>query len=177
MTQRLRELLELQIARNFVGRAQEIAHLHHLLIEQSTPLVFVHGIGGIGKSSLLEVFAAQAQTLGAVVIKLDCRAIKPSVAGFHQELATAVGGEATDVEEMALRLSGLGERVILALDTYEVFRMMDTWLRQVFIPSLPDNTRVRLVYHARLGWVGTEYPAWAVEQLGGPSAIIAMWRF
>ncbi len=160
MTQRLRELLELQIARNFVGRAQEIAHLHHLLIEQSTPLVFVHGIGGIGKSSLLEVFAAQAQTLGAVVIKLDCRAIKPSVAGFHQELATAVGGEATDVEEMALRLSGLGERVILALDTYEVFRMMDTWLRQVFIPSLPDN--VHAVFFGRETPVSAWYtmPGW-----------------
>jgi hypothetical protein len=34
--------------------------------------------------------------------------------------------------------------VVLALDTYERFRLMDTWLRQVFIPSLPENVRVIL---------------------------------
>jgi Transcriptional regulatory protein, C terminal len=113
-----------------------------LLIEQDTPVVFVHGIGGIGKSSLLEAFAAQVQNHGAVVIRLDCRAIKPSAEGFLQELTMAVGGSATDVSQITLRLSQLGERVILIFDNYEVYRMMDTWLRQVFIPALTDNVRV-----------------------------------
>jgi hypothetical protein len=39
----------------------------------------------------------------------------------------------------------MSRRVILALDNYEVFRLMDTWLRQVFVPSLGDNTRLLLV--------------------------------
>jgi hypothetical protein len=160
MTQHLRDWLDLQATRNFVGRTQEIAHLHHLLIGQDMPVVFVHGIGGIGKSSLLEVFAAQAQTRDAVVIKLDCRAIKPSIAGFLHELAAASGGDAQDVGETALRLSRLGERVIVALDTYEVFRMMDTWLRQVFVPSLPDN--VHVVFVGREAPVSAWYtaPGW-----------------
>jgi len=34
---------------------------------------------------------------------------------------------------------------LLALETYEVFRLMDTWLRQVFVPSLAENVRVVLV--------------------------------
>jgi hypothetical protein len=157
MAQRLKERLILQATRNFVGRTQEIAHLHHLLIEQGTPVVFVHGIGGIGKSSLLEAFAAQAQTLGAVVIKLDCRAIKPSTEGFLRDLSSAIGGDAIDLEQIALRLSLLGDRVILAFDTYEVFRMMDTWLRQIFIPSLNDN--VQIIFFGREAPVSAWYTA------------------
>jgi hypothetical protein len=157
MAQRLRERLLLQATSNFVGRTQEIADLFHLLEEQNTPVVFVHGIGGIGKSSLLEVFAAQAQALGIVLIKLDCRAVKPSTEGFLHELNAAIGGDAADLEQIALRLSRLGERVILAFDTYEVFRMMDTWLRQVFIPALNDN--VQIVFFGREAPVSAWYTA------------------
>jgi hypothetical protein len=160
MAQLLRDRLSQQAARNLVGRTQEISHLLHLLIEQDTPVVFVHGIGGIGKSTLLEAFAVEAQTLGAVVIRLDCRTIKPSEAGFLHELNSAIGGDSTDVEQIALRLSQLGERVILALDTYEVFRMMDTWLRQVFIPALHEN--VRVIFSGREAPVAAWYttPGW-----------------
>jgi hypothetical protein len=147
MTQHLRERIRLQATQQFVGRAPELAHLLHLLDEQGTPVVFVHGIAGIGKSSLQETFARQAQALGAVVISLDCRAIKPSSHGFLHELSAAIGGNGTDVEHIALRLSRLGARVVLTLDTYELFRMMDTWLRDVFIPALPDN--VHIVFFGR----------------------------
>jgi len=34
---------------------------------------------------------------------------------------------------------------VLALDNYEVFRLMDTWMRQVFMPALGDNVRLLLV--------------------------------
>ena len=44
-------------------------------------------------------------------------------------------------EEIAARLGHVGAKVIVALDTYELFRLMDAWLRQVFLPKLPDNVR------------------------------------
>ena len=136
--------------------------LFHLLDEQDALVVFVHGVGGIGKTSLLEVFAIEARMQGAVVIKLDCRTIKPSEDGFLHELGTAIGSDSTDREPIISRLGQLGERVILALDTYEVYRMMDTWLRQVFIPSLNDNVRVVMfgreapvsAWYTTLGWNG-----------------------
>lgn len=31
------------------------------------------------------------------------------------------------------------QRSVLALDTYETFGLMDTWLRREFLPSLSDN--------------------------------------
>ena len=33
---------------------------------------------------------------------------------------------------------------MLVLDHYEVFRLMDTWLRQVLVPALPDSARLLL---------------------------------
>ncbi|GAA2640514.1 hypothetical protein [Streptomyces vastus] len=33
---------------------------------------------------------------------------------------------------------------MLALDTYELLRLLDTWLRQDLVPALHDNTRVVL---------------------------------
>lgn len=159
---RLRDWLSRQTTRNFVGRRREIEHLLFLVIEGRIPVVFVHGISGIGKSSLLTIFAAEAQARGAVVIKLDCRTIKPSPDGFLRELSNAIGGDSADVEQVATRLSEVGERVILALDTYEVFRMMDTWLRQVFIPELHDSVHIVLcgreapvaAWYTTPGWEG-----------------------
>ncbi len=48
------------------------------------------------------------------------------------------------MEDAATRLAGLGQRVILVLDTYEVLRLVDPWLRQAFVPALTDNVRVIL---------------------------------
>jgi hypothetical protein len=160
MTQHLRERLKRQAAQNFVGRTEELAQLLHLLEVQDRPVVFVHGIGGIGKSSLLEAFARQAQAVGAVVINLDCRAIKPSIEGFLYELGAAIGSHGSDLEQITLRLSQLGERVVLTLDTYELYRMMDTWLRQVFIPALNEN--VHILFFGREAPVSAWYttPGW-----------------
>jgi hypothetical protein len=72
---------------------------------------------------------------------LDCRGIEPTEAGFLAELAVASGGTYGSVEEVAVRLGRVGTTVVVALDTYEVFRLMDTWLRRVFLPALPDNVR------------------------------------
>jgi hypothetical protein len=157
-----RDWLSQQATRNFIGRRQEIEQLLHLVIYGRIPVVFLHGIGGIGKSSLLNMFAAEAQARGAVVIRLDCRTIKPSSDGFVRELNKAIGGDSADVEQAAMRLSQLGERVILTLDTYEVFRMMDTWLRQVFIPALSDCVHIVFcgreapvaAWHTTPGWEG-----------------------
>lgn len=105
-------------------------------------VVHVHGIGGVGKSTLLEAFAARARGRRATVVRLDCRTVEPTERGFLQELRGAIGGSAATVPKLAARMARLGDRVLLTLDTCEVFCLMDTWLRQVFVPALPDNVRV-----------------------------------
>jgi hypothetical protein len=114
-------------------------------LDEDGPFVtHVYGIGGIGKSRLLEVFAEEARAHGAAIIRFDCREIEPSERGFLRELSAGIGGRVATPEMAAARLEELGGRVVLALDTYEVFRMMDTWLRRVFVPTLPENMRVLL---------------------------------
>lgn len=144
MVRRMRELLAQRAMEGFVGRGEEMGSLLHCVEGGGSLVVHVHGIAGVGKSALLEAFSAQARARGAAVVKLDCRAIEPTERGFLHELGAAIGGEILTAEEAAARLGRLGSRVVLALDTYEVFRLLDTWLRQVFIPALPENVRVVL---------------------------------
>src|SRR5205085_2010378 len=40
------------------------------------------------------------------------------------------------------RLAGLGDRVVLILDRYELFRPLDPWLQHTFVPALSDTVRL-----------------------------------
>ena len=136
-------LLGRRASAGFVGRRAERAVLAELADPDGTMLVVhLHGIAGVGKSTLLQVVLDDARARRATVFRLDCRAIEPTERGFLHELGAAIGGAADDVQGVAERLSGLGSRVVLALDNYEVFRLMDTWMRQVFVPALDQNARV-----------------------------------
>jgi DNA-binding winged helix-turn-helix (wHTH) protein len=155
----IRELVEERSA-EIVGRAAERAALLGTLEEGGQLVAFVHGIAGVGKSTLLEAFAGEARGLGATVVRIDCRSIEPTERGFLEGLGGAVGGAPTSAEEAAERLARLAERVVLVLDTYEVFRLLDSWMRQVFAPALRDNTRLVVAgreppvasWHATPGW-------------------------
>ena len=161
----MRELVEERSA-EIVGRAAEKAALLGMLEEGGQLVVFVHGIAGVGKSTLLEAFAGEARDLGATVVRIDCGSIEPTERGFLEALGTAVGGAPASAEEAAERLARLGERVVLILDTYEVLRLLDGWVRRVLAPALRDNTR--LVVAGREPPVATWWstPGWS-EFVGG----------
>lgn len=112
-------------------------------IRDCGPIVnFIYGMGGIGKSSLLNRLAEEIREQGIPVIMLDCREIEPTTTGFLHALEQATGQVLNTPAEAGTRLCNLADRVVLALDSYEVFRLMDTWMRQEFIPALTDNIRV-----------------------------------
>lgn len=160
MPGRLSDLLIQRATEGFVGRVDELAAMLRCLDADGPLVVAVHGIGGVGKSRLLEAFAAEGRSYGATVVCLDCRSIEPTESGFLRELGVAIGAEVSTAEEGAERLGRLGRRVVLALDTYELARLLDTWLRQVFVPALMDNTRVVLCGREPLvsGWFTA--PGW-----------------
>jgi len=61
MPTRVRELLGRRAAQPIVGRSDEIAQLLETF-DQNAPLVlYLHGIAGIGKTSLLDAFALRAR--------------------------------------------------------------------------------------------------------------------
>jgi hypothetical protein len=137
----LKELLDRRAAVDFVGREEELGLLLQMLDPAGPFVVYLHGIAGTGKTTLLEAFTRRVRSAAATVIRLDCQAIEPTEAGLLSELAVATGAVPGSADEVAARLGQIGTRVIVALDTYESFRLMDTWLRHVFFPLLPDNVR------------------------------------
>ncbi len=107
-------------------------------------VVHVHGDAGIGKSALLLAFLERMRTNGATTVRLDCRSVEPTERGLLDALDPTWGAD-HDVDATAGRLSRLDDTVVLALDHFEVFRLMDTWLRQELVPRLDEGVRVVLV--------------------------------
>jgi AAA ATPase-like protein len=156
VTLTVRELIDEQAAR-LIGRDDELGVLHQLLGDSGPLVVFVHGIAGVGKSALAHAFEIAARSDGATVLRLDCRSIEPTERGFLGALQARTGGELTTAEDAAERLALLGGPVIVILDTYELLRLLDPWLRQTFLPSLTGNVRVVLSGREppMTGWAGS----------------------
>ena len=148
MTLTVRQRIDDQ-STGLVGREQERAFLHQVLGAEGPLVVFVHGIGGVGKSTLVEAFAGEARARGTIVLRFDCGAIEPTSRGFLDAISIATGGDLTTAEDAAARLTSLGQRVVVILDRYEVLRPLDLWLQQTFVPALGDS--VRVVFAGREG--------------------------
>jgi len=75
------------------------------------------------------------------VLLLECGQIEPTPRGFLRAVAAALDGEEREpnLDGVARMLGDRGPRTVLALDTYETFGLMDAWLRQMFLPSLPET--------------------------------------
>jgi hypothetical protein len=128
----------------FIGRAAEFRTLDALLRGEAR-VIFLHGIAGVGKSALVRGFVERARDAGATVVELDCRTIEPTVRGLRE----AVIGSGDEGAELVDHLRGLVAPVLLVVDHYEVFRLMDTWLRQVLVPVLPAGVRVLMAGRER----------------------------
>ena len=142
MGRTIAEVARERLTHGLVGRQRELDALARLVSGDQAYVAYVHGVPGIGKSSLLAAFAARAREAGALVISLDGRTIEPTARGFELGLARELGIKDDDVAGLSRRLSDLGPRGVIVVDQYEVLRLIDTWLRQEFVPNLPDSVRV-----------------------------------
>ncbi|MFL5846537.1 MAG: hypothetical protein ACJ762_17770 [Solirubrobacteraceae bacterium] len=114
-------------AERFVGRAAELGRLEDVLTpEPDRRIVFVHGPGGIGKSTLLRELSRRATAKGFEVLLLDARDLDP----VPNEL------------EEAIEPAYAATRPLLILDTWERMASADTALRTRLLPSLPADAVV-----------------------------------
>jgi hypothetical protein len=143
MASTLGALLEQQAAR-LVGRDRERAALLRLVREDMPVATYVHGLAGVGKSTLLAAFVADARSAGVAVVFLDGRAIEPTERGFLDALAAALGRAPGALHEVAAGLRARPERTVLVVDQYESIELLDDWIRQVFLPSMPGTCRLLL---------------------------------
>ena len=155
-----------RVQRSFVGREAELARLEDLSARPAMrPSCTSTAMPGLGKSALLAVLLARTGAAGAATVALDCRSIEPTEPGLLDALRER--RTAGTREAIAARLGSLGDTVVVALDHFEVFRLMDTWLRQVLVPALDERVRLLLV--------GREAPRGSLVRLAGTASSTA-WR-
>lgn len=140
MARRIGDRLSQLAKTSFVGRKEELALLLGAIERPELPFViaFIHGAGGIGKSCLLHATLRSVKPEVRTVY-MDCRSIEPTPKSFLSSLASALGIQGQPDLQSVIASLGDSKRTLLALDTYETFGLVDTWLRQVFVPALPDT--------------------------------------
>ena len=144
--------------RQWVGRDAEVK-LFRSAIEMDTEefpfcLLYIYGPGGVGKTTLLNAFAALCNERALNTLRLDGRDMEPTPDAFLHALGEALhlhpGENPFDSLNSATRPS------VLFVDTFETLEGLDGWMREVFLPRLPANTLV--VLSGRLppapGWRG-----------------------
>ena len=113
--------------RRFVGRRAELGLFDRLFVDDPpASVVFVHGPGGIGKSTLLREVARRGARRGWRPRLVDGRELPP----VPEALEQALGGVRDD------------ERPLLLFDTYERIAAIGGYLRQLLLPSLSERAVV-----------------------------------
>lgn len=111
-----------------MGRSGEVERFRAALdgVQGAGPVFYVHGPGGVGKSTLLRRLEDEARQAGRRVVRVDGRRVNPSPAGFEAEAGDAV--------------SGTG--VVLFVDGFERCQGLEGWLRDRFLPGLREDAVV-----------------------------------
>ncbi|WFE25543.1 ATP-binding protein [Solwaraspora sp. WMMD791] len=148
MAGRLADRLGVARDEAFVGRTAELVAFRAALAgaADSLPVWYLHGPGGIGKSMLLRRFAALARDVGRIVVQIDSAGIDPSPAGFTAAAYAALSGAPS----------------VLLVDTFERCQGLESWLRDRFLPRIPDGVLVVIAsqhppdreWTSDLGWSG-----------------------
>lgn len=159
---RLREKAE----RRFVGRASELAELSNALAAEpgGTQLYFVHGPGGIGKTTLLERLRSDATRAGIVYASLDASAITATpvamVAAIAEDLAL-IGTTAT-VQDIAAAMTSSDCRLLL-IDSFDATADASGWVREKLLPALPAEVRIVVAGQNAPDTLWTAHPLWSEE--------------
>jgi hypothetical protein len=155
----LGDLLTSRRRRRFVGRASEI-ELFRIALESPEPpfsLLHVHGPAGIGKTSLLDVFAGLAADAGAIVVRLDGRDLVPSPPAVVEALHGVL--QVSDGEGPIVVPSDI-DRLVVLFDTYERLAPLDDWVRTRLLPRLPATALTVAAGRAPPGSAWRADPAW-----------------
>jgi AAA ATPase-like protein len=141
----LGDRLERRAVEALAGRRTELERLELFALGDEPLVMHIQGIPGTGKTHLLNALAASIGEKGVFVVRIDARWCEPSPAALCRAICREISAlESEDSKIVATSLSDGAKRTLLVLDSYESFRLLDSWLRQVFLPSLGDSVRTIL---------------------------------
>lgn len=154
--------LSAKALKRFVGRESELALLREAISpsQPGTPLFFVHGPGGIGKTTLIEHLRAEAATRGVVFVRIDATGVSPKPNAILAALATALRLTelAGTIEELVVGFSR--DRSVLVIDSFENLEPMSSWVRDTLLPALPSQVTVVLAGRQAPDTRWTSHPLW-----------------
>jgi hypothetical protein len=154
----LADRLARRTVESLAGRQAELARLEAFASGDEPLVLHLHGIPGIGKTHLLDALAATIPAKGISVLRVDARWCEPSPAALCRAISNAIAvPESEDPAIVAANLSTHSTRTLLVIDSYESFRLLDSWLRQIFLPSLGDSVRTILASRE------APRPAWRID--------------
>lgn len=144
MAARLADHLNAARRQRFVGRESECSLFQSAIHAEEFPfyVLYIHGPGGVGKTSLLSEFETICNESNIQTIQLDGRNIEPSPEAFLLTIQTALklGSSDSVVEAIAFR----HQKTVMFIDTYEKLTPLDDWIREVFLPQLPEHILIVL---------------------------------
>ncbi|WP_154792760.1 ATP-binding protein [Occultella kanbiaonis] len=116
----------------FVGRAAELRSFRDALAGTSASrILFVHGPGGIGKTTLLDAFSRHARGAGREPVYVDARDLECTAAA----IGSAVAEQARRCGYPAGR-----EPDVLLIDGYELLVPLDRWVREDLLAARPTTS-------------------------------------
>lgn len=125
----------------FVGRRAELELFESALNRDVADFAVLHiyGPGGMGKTTLLREYARLAAEAGRTPVMLDARHLDATPDGFLTALQMAL-----DLPPAQAPLDAVGAMpgLVLLIDTCELLAPLDAWLRDLFLPQLPERALV-----------------------------------
>ncbi|WP_437959416.1 AAA family ATPase [Sorangium sp. So ce119] len=116
----------------FVGRKPEIALLQHAMRGHGASVFYLYGPGGIGKTSLLQAFAAEARLRSVTTTRIDARDLEPKLPAVLAALDGAALSAAEDEPGAVRRM--------VQLDTYEHLRLIEPLVRREVLRRVRGGT-------------------------------------
>src|SRR4051812_31852626 len=142
VSERVADRLAVAAATALVGRERERDQLRDWVMDPDGPsAVFVHGPAGIGKTALVN-----GTLVGPTRVGVDGRDVEPTPATVLAHIGSVLGLKtATPTLEQVADAITAARVVALVVDSYERFGVVDGWLRNRLLPSLPAITTTVLV--------------------------------
>jgi len=120
----------------------ELNFLSRIFDNDGPDIIGVYGIAGIGKSTLMNRFIALSQTQ---CWKIDCQLCEPTPKAFLSCVMGLVDCESAELNTIAAKIK---PGTILILDQFELFGLLESWLRREFMPVMKG--RLNLIFSGRL---------------------------
>ncbi len=153
----------------FVGRTRELEVFKKVLTDKSRSslILNIYGQGGVGKSTLLDAFHHHADKKGARFLYIDSADLSGSIDIFKSQLGNMLSitpSPDPDINDEELfkqiNLNASQSKLIFAIDTFEETGDLSYWLREKFLPKLPESCLVVISGRHPLTGLWQSQPEW-----------------